>query len=80
MFKLFSLLAGPTNSDAARAEAPDSLRANFGTDNTRNACHGSDAPETAKQVTHPFSGRFRKVIWREMWTGARAYKSARGFT
>ena len=43
-------LIGPTNSETARAEAPESLRARFGTDGTRNACHGSDAPDTAAQV------------------------------
>jgi len=40
-------LIGPTNSQTARDEAPRSLRAQFGTDNTQNACHGSDSPETA---------------------------------
>lgn len=40
-------LIGPTNSDKARADAPQSLRARFGTDGTQNACHGSDAPDTA---------------------------------
>lgn len=40
-------LIGPTNSDKARADAPQSLRAQFGTDGTQNACHGSDAPDTA---------------------------------
>ncbi|GAQ77823.1 Nucleoside diphosphate kinase [Klebsormidium nitens] len=50
-------LIGPTNSDTARAEDPDSLRANFGTDNTMNACHGSDAPETAKQEVSFFFDR-----------------------
>ena len=32
---------GPTDSAAAKRDAPSSLRAMFGTDNTRNACHGS---------------------------------------
>lgn len=40
-------LIGPANSDKARADAPQSLRARFGTDGTQNACHGSDAPDTA---------------------------------
>ena len=38
---------GPTNTAKAKTEAPDSLRALFGTDATRNACHGSDSPESA---------------------------------
>lgn len=35
-------IIGPTNSSQAKVEAPSSLRAIFGTDNTRNAVHGSD--------------------------------------
>lgn len=34
-------LIGPTNSEAAREKAPGSIRALFGTDNQRNAAHGS---------------------------------------
>ena len=44
-------LIGPTDSETARSEAPASLRAQFGTDNTKNACHGSDAPDTAAAVS-----------------------------
>ena len=33
---------GPTNTATAKAEAPGSIRALFGTDGTRNACHGAD--------------------------------------
>lgn len=40
-------LMGPTDSDVARDQAPDSLRALFGTDKTRNATHGSDSRESA---------------------------------
>lgn len=36
-------LIGPTNTLKAREEAPDSLRAIFGTDGTKNAVHGSDS-------------------------------------
>jgi nucleoside-diphosphate kinase len=35
---------GPTDSTQA---GPDTIRGQFGTDIEKNACHGSDAPETA---------------------------------
>jgi nucleoside-diphosphate kinase len=37
-------LMGPTDSTAAEK---GTIRGDFGTDIERNACHGSDAPETA---------------------------------
>ena len=38
-------LMGPTDS----TQAPSgTIRGDFGTDIERNACHGSDAPETAR--------------------------------
>jgi len=40
---------GPTNSENARAQASGSLRALFGTDGTRNACHGSDSVGSFKR-------------------------------
>jgi nucleoside diphosphate kinase/adenylate kinase family enzyme len=40
-------LMGPTNTQVAEKEAPNSLRARFGTDGTMNATHGSDAVHTA---------------------------------
>eukprot|EP00892_Ulva_mutabilis_P008667 jgi/Ulvmu1/6172/UM028_0028.1 len=40
-------LMGPTDSLTAREDAPDSLRAQFGTDGTKNATHGSDCAESA---------------------------------
>ncbi|OUM62039.1 hypothetical protein PIROE2DRAFT_44691, partial [Piromyces sp. E2] len=41
--KAWRTLMGPTNSEKARAEAPQSIRALFGTDGSQNAVHGSDS-------------------------------------
>ena len=47
-------LMGATDSKKA---APGTIRAKFGTDIEKNAAHGSDAPETAKQeIGFWFSG------------------------
>lgn len=40
-------IIGPTNPADARATAPDSLRARFGTELPNNGFHGSDSPESA---------------------------------
>mmetsp|Transcript_11675 Transcript_11675/g.26696 ORF Transcript_11675/g.26696 Transcript_11675/m.26696 type:complete len:535 (-) Transcript_11675:122-1726(-) len=40
-------MMGPTNTETAKESAPKSLRAQFGTDGTQNACHGSDSAESA---------------------------------
>lgn len=40
-------LIGPTKCQVARVEAPNSLRALYGTEGVRNAAHGSDAPGSA---------------------------------
>lgn len=45
--KAWRTLMGPTNSDKAREESPNSIRALFGKDNTQNAAHGSDSPGSA---------------------------------
>lgn len=45
--KAWRNLLGPTNSEKARSEDPESIRALFGTDGRKNACHGSDSPESA---------------------------------
>ena len=42
-------LIGPTNTQNAKAQAPKSLRALFGTDGTRNAVHGSDSQGSMKR-------------------------------
>ena len=42
-------LMGPTNTLTAQLEAPESIRAQFGTDGTRNATHGSDSPTSAER-------------------------------
>uniref|UniRef100_A0A8C7LWH8 Nucleoside diphosphate kinase n=1 Tax=Oncorhynchus mykiss TaxID=8022 RepID=A0A8C7LWH8_ONCMY len=43
---------GPTDWDVARKEARPSLRAQVGTDHTRNAGHGSDSLASAARVSH----------------------------
>lgn len=49
-------LIGPTNSLVAKEKAPKSIRALYGIDGTKNACHGSDAPETAnRELNYIFS-------------------------
>lgn len=50
-------LLGPTNTQKAKDEAPNSIRAQFGTDGTKNACHGSDAPESAERELKFFFGK-----------------------
>lgn len=42
-------LIGPTNSLTAKSDAPESLRAMFGTDGTKNAVHGSDSAASFKR-------------------------------
>lgn len=49
-------LLGPTNTQKAREEAPDSLRAIFGTDATRNACHGAHSDSSAAREIEFFFG------------------------
>eukprot|EP00490_Sorites_sp_Unknown_P027606 CAMPEP_0114656562 /NCGR_PEP_ID=MMETSP0191-20121206/12552_1 /TAXON_ID=126664 /ORGANISM="Sorites sp." /LENGTH=141 /DNA_ID=CAMNT_0001874069 /DNA_START=2101 /DNA_END=2526 /DNA_ORIENTATION=+ len=42
-------LMGPTDAAKAKKEAPNSLRAKYGTNIEANACHGSDSPKAAKR-------------------------------
>lgn len=49
-------LMGPTNALQARETHPQSLRARFGVDGTRNATHGSDAPGSAQRELQFFFG------------------------
>lgn len=43
-------LIGPTNSFKAKEEDPKSLRALYGSDETRNAVHGAASPSDAERV------------------------------
>ena len=45
---------GPTNTNNARTQAPNSIRARFGTDGTKNAVHGSDSGPSWKRETDFF--------------------------
>jgi len=45
---------GPTQTARAREVSPESIRALFGTDNQRNAVHGSDSTEAAVREIHFF--------------------------
>lgn len=47
---------GPTNTERAKAEAPTSIRALFGTDGTKNAVHGSDSAASATREIDFFFG------------------------
>lgn len=47
---------GPTNTQKAKDEAPESIRALFGTDGTKNAVHGSDSTESAARESDFFFG------------------------
>ena len=49
-------LIGPTNTQKAKEEAPNSLRALFGTDGTKNAVHGSDSRESVEREVSFFFG------------------------
>ncbi|KAJ1667913.1 hypothetical protein EV178_000847 [Coemansia sp. RSA 1646] len=43
------MMIGQTDPDVARAQAPQSIRALFGSNSARNAAHGSESPESARR-------------------------------
>ena len=49
-------LLGPANSAQARRDAPHTIRARFGTDNIKNACHGSESSVAAQHESEFFFG------------------------
>lgn len=49
-------LIGPTNTLKAKTDAPESIRALFGTDGTQNAVHGSDSTVSMKRETEFWFG------------------------
>lgn len=42
-------LIGPTDTEKAKTEAPNSLRAQYGTGGVQNGFHGSDSPQSANR-------------------------------
>ncbi|KAL3693178.1 hypothetical protein R1sor_006829 [Riccia sorocarpa] len=52
--KKWRTLMGPTDSNKARIEAPNSIRAKFGIDGQQNCVHGSDSPEAAVREISTF--------------------------
>lgn len=47
---------GPTNTATAQAEAPQSIRGQFGTDGTKNAVHGADSAGSYKREANFWFG------------------------
>jgi len=45
--RCWRMLMGPTNTAVAKRDKPNTLRARYGVDGTRNATHGSDSPASA---------------------------------
>ena len=54
---------GPTDPEVATSEAPNSIRAHFGTDKTYNAAHGSDSPEAAQRVFKKRTYIYLTLFW-----------------
>jgi nucleoside diphosphate kinase len=55
--KTWRTVMGPTNFEVAKQEAPDSVRALYATNMTKNASHGSDSAESAKRELDFFFGQ-----------------------
>lgn len=56
MIGVWRAVSGPTNSADARAHAPETIRALYGTDETRNVVHGSgNAEEAAAEIQNFFT-------------------------
>jgi len=55
--KTWRTVMGPTNFEVAKQEAPDSVRALYATNMTKNASHGSDSAESAKRELDFFFGK-----------------------
>ncbi len=53
-------MMGPTDTQTAQEQAPQSIRALYGTDQTRNACHGSDSSQSAARELALFFGKTGK--------------------
>ncbi|CAG0899016.1 unnamed protein product [Darwinula stevensoni] len=66
--KHWRTLLGPTNTAVAKEERPDSIRAKFGSDGTRNAAHGSDSTESANRELQFF---FPELTLNEVLEGER---------
>lgn len=56
-------LIGPTNTSVAQEEAPESLRAKYGTDDGKNGFHGSDSPTSAdRELKYFFPGTINEPV------------------
>jgi nucleoside diphosphate kinase len=70
-------LAGPTNSNTAREVAPDSVRALYGTDGSKNAVHGSDSISSAHREISLLFGHLLKNAEEEDLTSLQLVKMIR---
>ncbi|XP_014673375.1 PREDICTED: nucleoside diphosphate kinase 6-like isoform X2 [Priapulus caudatus] len=61
--KEWRALMGPTKPSQARKDAPQTLRAQFGTEDTFNAVHGSDSPMSAAREVGFYFPDFNVDEW-----------------